>query len=146
MLGSPRHGLPSVSTTAPGAKERPVRAPLRGLLLAVAGLLAGCAATTPDQPRARGVSREYAFGATLPQVRDCLLPKLNVQPGLTRPPTVRERAGGLEIIAQDETITLYVVTLSPSPSGHATNAEASSSVEIARQIDQAATQCGGKQS
>jgi hypothetical protein len=130
-----------------------VKTPLRGLLC-VAGLLAGCAgpATTPDQPRAKGVSREYAFGATLPQVRDCLLPKLdrlqpfNVQPGLTRSPTVRERAGGLEIIAQDETITLYVVTLSPSPSGHATNAEASSSVEIARQIDQAATQCGGKQS
>jgi hypothetical protein len=114
--------------------------------LAVAGLLAGCAGatTTPDQPRAK-VSREYAFGAALPQVRDCLLPKLD-QPGLTRRPTVRERAGGLEIIAQDETITLYVVTLSPSPSGHATNAEASSSVEIARQIDQAATQCGGKQS
>ena len=122
-----------------------MRTALRGLLWAVAGLLAGCAATTPDQPRAKGVSREYAFGATLPQVRDCLLPKL-VQPGLTRPPTVRERAGGLEITAQDETTTLYVVTLSPSPSGHATNAEASSSVEIARQIDQAATQCGGKQS
>ena len=123
-----------------------MRTPLRGLLWAVAGLLAGCAATTPDQPRAQRVSHEYAFGATLPQVRDCLLPKLDRPPGLTRPPTVRERAGGLEIIAQDETITLYVVTLSPSPSGHATNAEASSSVEYIARIDQAATQCGGKQS
>ena len=111
------------------------------------GTSAGDIKHTPTlQEPGTKISREYAFSASLPQVRDCLLPKLDRQPGITRPPTVRERAGGLEIIAQDETITLYVVTLSPSPSGHATNAEASSSVEIARQIDQAATQCGGKQS
>lgn len=122
------------------------------LAISTAGLLlASCNVTaTPADMRAKAEApHQFRFAQPVTTVKGCMLAQLdklqpfNLQPGLTRPPTVRDLGNKSEIFAQDETITLYVVDLeSAGPRSTSASAYAATS-HVYGQLDAAARSCGG---
>lgn len=120
----------------------------RCALALIAVALCGCGPPrTPGELAANATARAYAFPRTVEAVRDCMVPALdqiapfNFPPNDRRPAQVRAIGGGFEIFAQDETITLYVVRLTPQ--GPRTSAAISALRDgILTQIDAVARRCG----
>lgn len=116
----------------------------------VAALLSGCAAaTTPGDLRAQadGATR-FQFSQTAASVKTCLVPALDkikpftLNPG-TRPPSVRELGDKLEIFAQDETITLYVIDLNATGPRSSQTVAYAKTMALLDQLGAAARSCGG---
>lgn len=93
--------------------------------------------------------RQFQFAQAPASVRNCLLPLLdklepfNIQPGLTRPITVRDLGDKIEILSQDETITLYVIDLAKSAGAGSTAMAFAPTPTVLAQIETAARRCGG---
>jgi len=117
---------------------------------ALLALLAGCnVTTTPADMRAQAKPpHQFQFAQPAASVKACLVAQLdklqpfNVQPGLTRPPTIRDLGSKSEIFAQDETITLYVVDLEPAGARASVASAYATTRHVYDQIDAAARACG----
>lgn len=116
-----------------------------GALIVLSSCTAG---RTPEDLRATP-PRQFQFSQQPVAVRNCILPGLdrlepfNIQPGLTRPPQVRELGDKIEIFAQDEMITLYAIDIvKAGRDGSSLSAYAPTS-HVISQIDAIARRCGG---
>jgi hypothetical protein len=111
-------------------------------------VLSACAAGRSPQDLRASPPRQFQFGQPPAAVRNCILPGLdrlepfNIQPGLTRPPQVRELGDKIEIFAQDETITLYVVDLTRAGRDGSSLSAYAPTTHVTSQIDAIARRCG----
>jgi hypothetical protein len=119
-------------------------------VVGLAALLASCSANrSPEDVRKMVAPRQFQFNQPPAAVRNCILPLLdklepfNIQPGLTRPVTVRDLGEKIEIFSQDETITLYTIDLVKTTRDTSTATAYAPNSNVLSQIDATMRRCGG---